>query len=183
MIDSYPDTSLGETVPNTDMSYTYPLNSRNRSGRTMNNFFYKLNEKLSNFMVGRNGTDKLARWCIIVAVALAVVNMIIPNIICSVISYALLFYCLYRIFSRNVSARSAENERFEDLLSKVRRTPGDTNAGSSGPSRSTAKPRANSATTVYFTCDECGQSLSVPKGKGTLKVTCPKCKHQTTIKS
>ncbi len=37
--------------------------------------------------------------------------------------------------------------------------------------------------TLTFTCSQCGQSLSVPKGKGMLKVTCPKCGNQTIKKS
>ena len=35
----------------------------------------------------------------------------------------------------------------------------------------------------YFKCAQCGQPLSVPKGKGTLRVTCPKCHATTTVKS
>lgn len=37
--------------------------------------------------------------------------------------------------------------------------------------------------TLTFTCSQCGQSLSVPKGKGMLKITCPKCGNQTIKKS
>lgn len=36
---------------------------------------------------------------------------------------------------------------------------------------------------VYLSCEKCGQPLSVPKGKGTLKVTCPKCRYQMTTHS
>ena len=152
----------------------------------MGNFFYKLNERLSEFMSGRNGSDKLARWCLGAAIVLTLVNMIFPNVVCFMLSYALLFYCIYRMFSRNVSARQEENAKFEGFLDRFKgnRSKGgsSTSTGQKG-SASSDKTRAKSSTTVYFTCDECGQSLSVPKGKGTLKVTCPKCKHQTTIKS
>lgn len=36
---------------------------------------------------------------------------------------------------------------------------------------------------IFFMCEECGQRLTVPKGKGTLKITCPKCGHQIIKKS
>lgn len=144
----------------------------------MGNFFNNLNNKLATFMIGRNGSDKLGRWCLGAAIVLACINIIIPNIACSVLSYALLAYCIYRMFSTNTVARAQENEKFESLLSRNK------DAGKGQNSDSVNKPmKKDMATTVYFTCDNCGQSLSVPKGKGTLKVTCPKCKHQTTIKS
>lgn len=36
---------------------------------------------------------------------------------------------------------------------------------------------------LHIVCEKCGQSLSVPAGRGTLKVTCPKCSHQMKVKS
>lgn len=36
---------------------------------------------------------------------------------------------------------------------------------------------------ITLTCDKCGQSLKIPRGKGTIKVTCPKCKNTFTMKS
>ena len=78
----------------------------------------------------------------------------------------------FRCFSRNIAARARENARYIAL---------------------TAKPRAAWArfntrwdqrkTTKFLKCPQCGQSLSVPKGKGTLKITCPKCRNQFTTKS
>ncbi len=57
----------------------------------------------------------------------------------------------------------------------------DSSADSSGASG--AAQIADEVNTVYFTCSNCGQRLSVPRGKGTLRVTCPKCHLVTTVKS
>ena len=35
----------------------------------------------------------------------------------------------------------------------------------------------------YFKCKNCKQEIKVPKGKGTIKVTCPKCGEKTIQKS
>lgn len=144
----------------------------------MGNFFNNLGDKLSTFMIGRNGSDKLGRWSLGIAIALSCVNIFLPNIVCSMLSYALLAYCIFRMFSTNIAARQQENEKFESLFNRngsASRNQGSTNTG---------KPmKKDTDKTLYFTCDNCGQSLSVPKGKGTLKITCPKCKHQTTIRS
>ena len=45
------------------------------------------------------------------------------------------------------------------------------------------KKWTNRKTTRYFKCKGCGQVLSVPRGKGTLRVVCPKCKTETKQKS
>ena len=61
------------------------------------------------------------------------------------------------------------------------------------PIQPTAKPRrsyelakkkwSNRKTTKYFRCENCGQELSVPRGTGTMRVVCPKCKTETKMKS
>jgi DNA-directed RNA polymerase subunit RPC12/RpoP len=35
----------------------------------------------------------------------------------------------------------------------------------------------------YFVCPQCEQKLRVPKGKGKIKITCTRCKHQFIVKS
>ena len=38
-------------------------------------------------------------------------------------------------------------------------------------------------TTAYLKCPNCGQMLSVPKGKGKIRVTCPKCHAKMETRS
>ncbi len=167
----------------------------------MGNFFNNLGAKMQSFMVGRNGSDKLARWALGAAVIAAVINMFFGNVILYMLCYALLFYSVYRMFSRNVTARQAENHKFEQLLdgfgSKRRgRNSGpqgsaDKSSGTGAQAKSKTaaqgaekpRPHANDDSKIKFACEQCGQSLSVPKGRGKLKVTCPKCHHQQTIDS
>ena len=35
----------------------------------------------------------------------------------------------------------------------------------------------------YFRCPQCGQQLRVPRGRGKISITCPKCGHQFIKKS
>ena len=155
------------------------------------------NDKMQNFMAGRNGTDRLGRWTLGAAVVLMAVNLFVPNVICSMLSYALLFYCIYRMFSRNVAARQQEDQKFDEFLGRFTRKgsgPSDPGSGAQGPKASGTKSAGQSQPSsaaskaadkpkVTFACEKCGQSLSVPKGRGTLKVTCPKCNHQQKVKS
>jgi hypothetical protein len=150
----------------------------------MKKFFQNLSINISRFMIGRNGYDKLARWCLGFALAFALVSMVFPNNPCLLIAYAFLFYSLFRTLSRNIYTRQNENTRFQNLLNKASNK---FRFFSTILNRKDKKhPRSASPkdpTKLYFTCARCNQSLSVPRGKGTLKITCPKCKNQTTIKS
>ncbi len=116
--------------------------------------------------------DTLARDVFIVGIVLVVIEFLFNNFIISLLAFVCLVYTLFRCFSRNVSARASENARFESWTHRPR------------AAASQAQKRwANRKTTKYFKCSQCKQSLSVPKGKGTIRVTCPKCHNQTTIKS
>ena len=92
----------------------------------------------------------------------------------SVVFYAAILFILTNgiYLVKNIAARSKENAAFEQAVQK--------------PKRWIALQRkawANRKTTRYFKCKGCGTVLSVPRGKGTLRVVCPKCKTETTKKS
>lgn len=138
----------------------------------MSNFFQNLPYKLANFMAGRNGPDALARASLWMGVLFTFLEIITGLGICSLIGMVFLLYFMFRCFSRNIAARTRENARYIALTAKPR----------------TAWARFNTRwdqrkTTKFLKCPQCGQSLSVPKGKGTLKITCPKCRNQFTTKS
>ena len=78
----------------------------------------------------------------------------------------------FRTFSKNIPQRERENEAWLNLIAKPKET-----------ISLARKAWANRATTKYFRCKGCGAALSVPKRKGKLRVTCPKCHWQTEKKS
>lgn len=137
---------------------------------------------LSRFMMGRRGTDQLNFALIIAAILCTFLSSIVGwfarGIILTAIYVALqffgtafLFLSLFRMFSRNIPARERENAVFMRTWSRVR-------APFSRKVRS-ARDRDH----VYLSCPNCRAELRVPKGKGTLLVTCPKCGHETKIKT
>jgi hypothetical protein len=82
-------------------------------------FFDKLKYGFIRFMQGRyGGTDKLNRFLIYGAIALMVVNMFLNLSLLSLLSTAMYVYAIFRMFSRNMSARYAENVKFEQLSTK-----------------------------------------------------------------
>ena len=138
----------------------------------MSNFLNNLSAKLVGFMQGRNGMDTLAQYSLGAGVIFTVLDFFFGSAILSAIGFAFLVYSLFRCYSKNISARALENAWFEAWVRKPK-----------AATQTTRAHWANRKTTKYFKCTQCGQSLSVPKGKGTLRVTCPKCHNQTTIKS
>lgn len=138
----------------------------------MRSFLDNLSYKLVGFMQGRNGMDTLAQYALGAGLVLTVLDFFFGSLVLSTLGLACLVYSMFRCYSRNVSSRALENARFEAWVRKPK------------AAASRARLRwANRKTTKYLTCAQCGQSLSVPKGKGTLRVTCPKCHAQTTVKS
>lgn len=138
----------------------------------MARFSDNLQRRLLAFMAGRNGMDTLAQYALGAGIVLTVLDFLFGGLLLSALSFAFLAYALFRCYSRNIAARALENARFQSWVRK----PQAALARLSG--RWTRRK-----THKYVKCPQCGQSLSVPRGKGTLRVTCPKCHAQTTVKS
>lgn len=133
------------------------------------NFFQRIGNALSRFMYGRNGVDRLGLTMIWVALLLDIINMLLrekPVVsgITGLVSGVLLFTALFRMFSRNLEKRRAENTRF---MEKVWWPVSRRMAG--------ARQQRMDKEHRYFTCHRCGAMCRVPQGKGRIVITCPRC--------
>lgn len=119
----------------------------------------RIKQALARFMTGRYGTDKLNMWILGAGVVLCLISVFIPfppvNWILTVCSYILMIWALFRTFSRNTYKRYQENRRFLMCLDRI-------------------KDRQHR----YFDCPKCRQPVRVPRGKGKIMITCPKCKEK-----
>lgn len=138
----------------------------------MKQFFQRMTYKMAAWMQGRYGNDDFSNGL----VALGIITMLLsifPH--CGWLSYIALItlvIAIWRTCSKNITKRSSENQTYLRVTAKPRR------------SYELAKKKwVNRKTTKYFRCKGCGQELSVPRGKGTLRVVCPKCKKETQMKS
>ena len=120
---------------------------------------YKLRTGTQRFMAGRYGTDKLNMAILGVGVAVCVVSMFVRypwvNLVLAVISYGLMIWALLRCFSRNTWKRYEENRKYLRFLDRL-------------------KDRDHR----YYDCPRCRQTVRVPRGKGKISITCPKCKEK-----
>ena len=127
---------------------------------------------LRRFMAGRYGGDQLNNARLVLSLLLILLErfthwrwMTIPVLV-------LLVLCYFRVFSRNIQARYAENQRFlrwwGPVGVRLR------NAGLRFQDRKTHR---------YYKCPHCKQRLRVPRGRGKINITCPHCRTQFIRKS
>ncbi|MDR3210241.1 MAG: hypothetical protein LBT36_06425 [Oscillospiraceae bacterium] len=119
---------------------------------------------LRRFMSGRYGPDQLNVALIVLALLLSIAGSLAGLPFLPYISYLPLAFALFRLLSRRIEARRRENDRFLRYWA---------------PFRTRAKRRVTSfrdrRTHKYFACPGCRNTLRVPKGRGKLQITCPRC--------
>lgn len=124
---------------------------------------------LAKVMVGRYGVDQLTNAMLVLSMVLLVVALFFGNSIVNTILWTLAVLLLvagyYRIFSKKTSQRYQENQKYLRLRNRI-----------TGRFRSMKERLKQRKTHRFFKCPQCGATVRVPKGKGKIKITCPKCK-------
>ena len=127
-----------------------------------------MKEKIGRFMEGRNGTDKLNQFMMAVFLGCAVLNLFVRNAYVSTVLNSwecLLILLVYiRMFSRNISKRYAENQKYLALENRLRRF--------WGQKRYLIQQRKEYH---IYKCPGCKQKIRIPRGKGKISIRCPKC--------
>lgn len=127
-----------------------------------------MKEKIGRFMAGRYGNDKLNQFMMAVFLGCAVLNLFVRNAYASTVLNSwecLLILLVYiRIFSRNISKRYAENQKYLALENRLRRF--------FGQKRYLMQQRKEYH---IYKCPGCKQKIRIPRGKGKISIRCPKC--------
>jgi uncharacterized paraquat-inducible protein A len=119
---------------------------------------------LRNFMMGRYGPDQLGVAMIVASLIASLLVGVTGVIIFRYVSYALLIIATARMISRKIERRRSENDKFIRVWWPARTRLMRFFTG--------LKDRK---THKFFKCPGCKNLLRVPKGKGKLQITCPKC--------
>lgn len=126
-----------------------------------------MRRRLEQFMLGRYGTDDFSKFLLALCLVLLVLNMFTRAQLLYLLALVLLVYCYFRMFSRNISARAAENQRYLDGTANMRRT-----------LRGWKNRVVQSKDYHVYKCPSCGQKIRIPRGKGRICITCPKCRTE-----
>ena len=113
-------------------------------------------------MAGRYGTDKLNMVILSIGLAVSLLSVVFRyppvNLLLVLLSYGLMIWAIFRTLSRNTYKRYQENRKFLQVIGRL-------------------KDRHNR----YFDCPKCRQMVRVPRGKGKISITCPRC-HEKFIR-
>ena len=129
------------------------------NGNWLRNLGYKLRTALQRFMAGRYGTDRLNMAILCAGLAFSLLASLLPGAVlklsCTTVSYVLMCFAIFRTLSRNIYKRYEENRKFMLFFQKI-------------------KDKDHR----YYNCPRCRQQVRVPKGKGKISITCPKCREK-----
>ena len=123
---------------------------------------------LRRFMAGRYGGDPLNFFLlglgIVVMLLVSILSRLsVPDVVLLILDgvyFAILILAVFRMLSRNIYRRQRENAVFLNAWNAVRRV---------------FRRRSDAKTHCRFRCPQCRQSVRVPRGKGKISITCPKC--------
>ena len=124
--------------------------------------------KFYEFMRGRYGADEMCAVSVIFALLLQIIISFFDVWWLCFIPLLPVAWTVFRIFSKNIAARKRENEIIKDI------------AAFFVLCKNKWRDRK---THVYFKCLRCKANLRLPKGKGELAVTCPRCKAKMRMKT
>ncbi|MCQ2440751.1 MAG: hypothetical protein MJ076_02500 [Clostridia bacterium] len=130
------------------------------------NFRYKLMQ----FLSGRYGIDRMFYLLFGISVVLAFVNCFLKLLALQLICYAVVVYAFFRVLSKNIQVRSAENRAvmgvFDGIVRKFK----------------VARQRRADISHIYKKCPKCKAVLRLPRRKGKHSTVCPKCNNQFTVR-
>ena len=133
----------------------------------MRNFF----ERFMMFMQGRYGMDSLNGFILVLSFVIWTVNIFVFNrlahYIIMVVQLLLVALFIFRMLSRNVTMRSAENRRFPKVYEPVKNWV-----------QLTYKRIRDRKDYRYLKCPVCKAQLRVKNIKGRHNVRCPKCRSE-----
>lgn len=119
----------------------------------------RLSQGYRSFMAGRYGTDRLNMVILVTGAVFCFASMFVSSVIAKlvlmILSYVCMIWAIFRAFSRNTYQRYQENRRFRMIFERLR-------------------DREHR----YFDCPRCRQPVRVPRGKGKIAITCPKCREK-----
>ena len=120
-------------------------------------------------MQGRYGSDQFGRF-LMAMVRVCLVLSLFGLKFFYVAGIAVLVYSYFRIFSKNLYKRRAENTAYLKYEYKVKQK-----------FATWKRDMQQRKTHHIYRCSSCKQKIRVPRGKGRIEIRCPKC-NQTFIK-
>lgn len=127
---------------------------------------------LRRMMMGRYGNDQLGNFLFAIYLLLFVLQLIfrrsIAGNIIIMLSYLVILLYFFRCFSRNIYRRQMENQKFLKMWNPIKNY----------VKFLKMRWQERGSTKVLYRCAKCHQTIRVPRGRGKIAITCPKCRYE-----
>lgn len=127
-------------------------------------WFRSLGSKMQSWMYGRYGYDELSQFLSMTALFCVIVGLFVYPGFFSGLAMTMWLIVMLRTYSKNIAKRQREREAYLRLVNPVRNW-----------FALQKRKFSERKTHRYYRCPNCKTSLRVPKGKGKIKIHCPKC--------
>ena len=123
-------------------------------------------------MVGRYGNDEFTLFLLITSLIFTFLGNFRPLRLLYFIGSVIIFYSLFRALSKNYEARRKELNWYLRWAEKPK-----------AELKLLGNRFRDRKTHKYFKCKECKTVLRVPKDRGKIEITCPKCRAKVIKKT
>ena len=128
--------------------------------------------KMMQFMQGRYGADQMGQMLSAVSMVFLIICLFSRNQAWFLLAVIGIVYNYFRMFSKNISKRYAENQKYLKMTAGIRRK-----------LASWKSQLAQRKIYHIYRCPGCKQKIRVPRGRGKIEIRCPKCNTRFVKKS
>lgn len=128
--------------------------------------------KMMQFMQGRYGADQMGQMLSAVSMVFLIISLFSRNQAWFLLALIGIVYNYFRMFSKNISKRYAENQKYLTMTAGIRRK-----------LASWKSQLAQRKMYHIYRCPGCKQKIRVPRGRGKIEIRCPKCNTRFVKKS
>lgn len=123
-------------------------------------------------MYGRYGQDQLGTFCFAAYLVIWLVALLFRgtrvSFVLGTLDYLFVIVYFFRFFSRNIYKRQQENQKFLVVYNRVKNY----------VKYIKLKFTERDGVKKLYRCPKCHQIIRVPKGRGKIAITCPKCRFE-----
>lgn len=131
-----------------------------------------MKQKIQRFMAGRYGADQLGQIYMGISLVFLILSLVSRWDIFYILALALMGYEYYRMMSKRIDKRYEENQKYMNFRYRA------------VVKWNQRKEHVRQRKIYHFyKCPSCQQKVRVPKGKGKICITCPKCRTEFVKKS
>lgn len=132
-------------------------------------------QRFMRFMYGRYGMDEFNFFLLVFAMVVLIIAIFVPvpaSLIIRLIALVATAFAVFRALSKNRYARNKELKAYNKIRFAI-----------TGVFKRIKIRFSQRKTHRFYRCPECKTTVRVPKGRGKIKISCPKCGNAFIRKS